>query len=346
MPTASHSFACPPGDNAGHMSNHGAAVPLALAVYFELDLGGLMRRREFLAAGIAARVALAKQRIGPARVSAISDEIARSPADAIAFVKQYGLHAVELRSVPGARSTYAFLPEPELRAAARELADSGIRVSFLNTPMLKFTLPGTNPVRRGQETAEQHRNRIAAHQARFDRRMDDLRKAINAAHILGVDKVRVFTFLRVEEPATLLPRIAEILSEMAEVAGREKVHLLVENEGSTNVATCAETAALMKLLTSRWIGINWDALNGHSRHETPFPDGYNLLPKKRIGNVQIKGKSLLKGPQWLDWAAIFRALDKDAYTGFVGLETHIFGATQIQASHDSMREILRITGVS
>ena len=305
-----------------------------------------MRRREFLAASLAARFALAKQRIGPARISAISDEIARTPADAIAFLKQYGLHAVELRGVPGARSTYAFLPEPELRVAAREFAENGIRVSFLNTPMLKFTLPGTSPVRRRPETEEQRRNRIAADEARFERRMDDLRKAINAAHILGVDRVRVFTFLRVEEPMALLPRIAEILSEMAEAAGREKVRLLVENEGSTNVGTCAETAALMKLLPSKWIGINWDALNGLSRQETPFPDGYNLLPNKRIGNVQIKGRSVLKGPQWLDWAAIFRALDKDGYSGYVGLETHIFGETQIQASHDSMREILRITGVS
>jgi hypothetical protein len=37
-------------------------------------------------------------------------------------------------------------------------------------------------------------------------------------------------------------------------------------------------------------------------------------------------------------------MTKDGYTGNFGLETHIFGEGQIQASHDSMKEILRILG--
>ena len=71
------------------------------------------------------------------------------------------------------------------------------------------------------------------------------------------------------------------------------------------------------------------------------PEGYAALPKKKIRNVQIKGKSIL-GPQLLDWTGIFNALEKDGYTGKVGLETHIFGDGQIQASHDSMKAILKL----
>jgi L-ribulose-5-phosphate 3-epimerase len=306
----------------------------------------VVRRRDFIIAGLGARALFAKQRIDRGRVSAITDEIAKSPSGAIAFIKQYGLKWVELRGVPGRGGTYAFLPEPELRAAAKELADHGIRVSFLNTPLLKFSLPGTNPIRRRPESGEERAVRIARDAERFERRMDDLKNAIRAAQIFGVDKIRVFTFHRVEEPRKLLPRIAGLLSEMAEAAGKEGVHLLVENEGSCNVASCAELAALMEMLPSRWIGINWDALNGTSQKETPFPDGYGLLPKERVGNVQIKGRSVLDGSQRLDWAAILRALENDGYHGCVGLETHIFGETQIQASHDSMREILRIVEAS
>ena len=50
----------------------------------------------------------------------------------------------------------------------------------------------------------------------------------------------------------------------------------------------------------------------------------------------------MDGPQKLDWRAIFDGLVKDGYKGQVGLETHIFGDGQIQASHDSMKEILKI----
>jgi sugar phosphate isomerase/epimerase len=129
---------------------------------------------------------------------------------------------------------------------------------------------------------------------------------------------------------------------MTKVAEKEGVELLLENEGSCNIATSQELANFLKMVPSKALGINWDPLNGTSLKEIPFPDGYRLLPKKRIGNVQIKGRSILDGPQKLDWPAIFRALEKDGYRGHVGLETHIFGPEQVQKSHESMREILRI----
>ena len=52
----------------------------------------------------------------------------------------------------------------------------------------------------------------------------------------------------------------------------------------------------------------------------------------------------LRGVPASDWKAIFEAFDKDGYKEQFGLETHIFGEGQVQASHDSMREILRILG--
>ena len=101
-------------------------------------------------------------------------------------------------------------------------------------------------------------------------------------------------------------------------------------------------AELLKLLPSKWVGINWDPLNAEHMKEVAFPDGYNLLPAKRIQNVQIKGKSILEGPEWMDWAAIFRRLEKDGYRGQIGLETHIFGEIQVRKSHESMKAILKI----
>jgi sugar phosphate isomerase/epimerase len=102
-------------------------------------------------------------------------------------------------------------------------------------------------------------------------------------------------------------------------------------------------AALAKLLPAKAFGLNWDTLNGGTR-EVAFPDGYNLLPKERIGNVHIKGRAVLDGPQKLDWLAIFRRMAKDGYTGQFGLETHIDirGPGQIPASHQSMEAIIKV----
>jgi len=249
------------------------------------------------------------------RLSAITDEIAASPEGVIAFARQFGLRWVELRAVPGGRQYYASMDPGELRQVARLLADHGLRVSFLNTNLLKTWLPGT-------ETLRPEWQRPAEEKA-YERRLEDLDRALEAAHILGVDKIRVFTFRRARQPEQVLPRVAEVLEEMAERAAQAKVKLLVENEGSCNVATSEELAALMKLLPSPWVGINWDPYNGVRYGERPFPDGYRVLPRERIGNVQMKGRSILPGPEQFDWPAIFRTMLQDGYEGCFGLETHI-----------------------
>ena len=306
----------------------------------------MLTRRHLFAAAAAALPLSAKGRIDLPRISAITDEIAKSSQDAVAFAKQYGLRWVELRNVPGQRKEYFTLPEGELRSEAKLLDENGIRVSFLNTSLMKVAIPGIEPERWTKETPERREARQKTESGKFERRLDDLGKALRAARILGVDKVRVFTGWRGSDVKAHLPRVAEIINEMAPMAAKEKIFLLVENEGACNVATSTELAMLMKMVPSRWVGINWDPLNETSQKEVPYPAGYNLLPKKRIFNVQIKGKSILDGPQKLDWRAIFDGLVKDGYKGQVGLETHIFGDGQIQASHDSMKEILKIVSHS
>ena len=70
-----------------------------------------------------------------------------------------------------------------------------------------------------------------------------------------------------------------------------------------------------------------------------------MLPKKRIGNVQIKGKSLLPTYTPMDWRGIFDTLIKDGYKGQVGLETHTFVETKIQMSHECRKDLVRMWAV-
>jgi L-ribulose-5-phosphate 3-epimerase len=299
-----------------------------------------MTRRQLL--GMLAACGISKRgfaaHIDRSWLSVITDEAARSPREAMEFAQRHGLRFVELRGVPGAKRHYAAMSEAELKEAAREFREHGIQVSFFNSGLLKTTLPGTEPVFRRPETPGARSKRIASHTALFDSRLSDLRTNVRAAQILGADKIRVFGFLRTKEPLALIPRVAEILGEMAEIARGEGVQLLVENETACNVATSAELAALMRLMP-RSAGINWDPYNGKHFGENPFPDGYRLLPKDRIGNVQIKGKSVLFPDELMDWPTIFRTMAADGYRGKFGLETHIFDEHLIQHSHDAMAKL-------
>ena len=307
-----------------------------------------MTRRELLAFAAASTTALrARTHWDKSRISAITDEIANSTEEAIAFAHKYGLQCVEIRDrkTQGNRKEYFTLSEAEIKADAIRFASEGLKVTFVNTSLLKFAWPGMEAKRSRPETPEARTRRLEAEEKRWDARLDDLRAAIRCAHIIGCDKVRVFTGSRVEDPATVYPRVAETIGgEMAAIAEKEKIYLLIENEASQNVATSKELADILKLIPSRWIGENWDPHNAWGK-ENSFPDGYNLLPKKRILNVQVKGKGIMPdSPEKEDWKAILQALDRDAYKGKIGLETHIFDGTLIEAAHTSMAEIMRIVG--
>lgn len=301
-----------------------------------------IRRRECLLSLLALGGARAQSVLDPSRLSVITDEAARSPQEAIAFARKFGLRSVELRAVPGRRIHYADLPEQELRNAARELRENGLRVSFFNSGLLKTTLPGTEPVDAAHWSPEQRAARLARHQQAFDNRLEDLRRNIRAAQILGASQLRVFAFLRVQDPLSLFPRIAEILTEMAAVARQEGVRLLLENETSSNVATSEELARMLTLIPDPAFGINWDPMNGRRFGDIPFPDGYRALPRARLHNVQIKGHTVIDDRQLLDWRSIFATLTADGYAGCFGLETHIFDDRLIEHSHECMEILLRI----
>lgn len=304
-----------------------------------------MNRRQLLGASLAFPfTAWTKSaKIDRHRLSSITDESGTTPAEAIAFAQKHGLQWMEVRSVPGSKKHYADLTAEELKQAAQEFKDGGVKVSFFNSGQCKYLLPGTVALRPRQETAEQRSVRLAREQGMFDRREEDLRKSIRAAQALGTDKVRVFAFLRTVDPAKDMQRIVDVLGPLVKIAEKEGIRLTLENEVACNVARCDEMAAYMKAIPSKHFGLNWDALNGKHMQETAFPDGYRLIPKDKLWNVQIKGKSVLKGyTDWIDWAPIFTALEKNGYKEQVGLECHIFGPDLIAKSHESMVEMIRL----
>jgi hypothetical protein len=306
-----------------------------------------MDRRSFLAATLAAAVPApaATRRIDSSRISAITDEVARSAAEAIDFAHKFGMQWLSLRdmpSVPGTKRTAYYSMEPKaLQQVMGEFKDAGIRVSFLDTPFLKFDLPGTTPKRSRPEEPAAKEARLVREKALYDNRLADLRIGIRASQAFDCPQLRIFTFTRVADPESVFPRIAEVISELAAVAEKDGVRLLIENETTQNAGTSAETAKLLKLLP-RNVGVNWDSLNSLPLGEKTFPDGYESLPKDRIWNVHVKGKSLLDYPEHQDWPAILSALERDDFSGRLELETHISGDQQVPASHASMKEIMRL----
>ena len=101
-----------------------------------------------------------------------------------------------------------------------------------------------------------------------------------------------------------------------------------------------------------------NAVNAAMHGETPYPDGYDRLPKDRIGHVHCKDvarKPDGTGNEWaamgrglIDWVGQFRALKRDDFHNAISLETHWRGAgTAEESTRQSMagmKEQLRKAG--
>lgn len=302
-----------------------------------------MNRREWMLALAAAGLAQGKG-LDWSRFAVLTDEVAGSEADAIAFAKQYGLKWVELRDTPRAQDrtrkseTYFRMDPERLKQVRTDLKAAGLKVSFLNTGLLKFGLPGTELKMSKPETAENKNKREARQDALYADRMKDLDLAIRAAHILDVKQLRVFAFVRVVDVPAVWDRVANELGEYARVAEKGGITLLLENESSCNVATSKELADMTLKVNSKALGMNWDPDNTWAFGEKAWPEGYKELPLHKLGNVQMKAGNVI-GQRKIDWAAIIQQLNKDGYKGCIGLETHVFDGTLIEKAHLCMKEI-------
>jgi hypothetical protein len=300
-------------------------------------------RREALAALLGSPL-WAAAKLDRSRFTIIADEAGATPEAWVAFAKKYQLKWLELRAlmVDGNPMMLDMLTPAQLKPVAQRLKDEGIGVSFYNSALLKYTLPGTTAVLTEDWYEKLYARMGLTPDSMYAKRMDHLKRAIDVAHTVGAKMLRTFSFWRVKEPRSLFPRLVDLFGEMGSVAQAAGCKLLVETEYATNVATCEEMRDLMAKLPSSAIGINWDPQNSVGMEPDVFPTGYRKLPTARILNVQLKAEGLF-GEKKLDWGAIMKRLNSDGYQGLFGLETHHgSGPANFAMSHRCMDEMIRL----
>jgi sugar phosphate isomerase/epimerase len=153
---------------------------------------------------------------------------------------------------------------------------------------------------------------------------------MDMAKSFQTDRVRCFDFWRLEDQAPYRSAINDRLRDAAGKAAKRGIILVLENENSCNTATGAEAAKVLSAVQSPSFMLNWDPGNAAASGEIPYPDGYHLLPKDRIGHCHSKDAVKKgKGYDWapmgggmIDWAGQFKALKRDGYHFAVSLETH------------------------
>jgi L-ribulose-5-phosphate 3-epimerase len=296
-------------------------------------------RREFLSGMVALTAVTATSRLmsannsdSPFRVSVINDEISQDFGHACEVAsRDFGMHWIELRGMW--KKNIVNLDEKEVAEAKQILDKFQLKVTDIASPLFKTDWPGAPKSKFSEE---------GAFGANFTFQQQDevLDRAIAIGKTLGTDRIRCFDFWRLEDQSPHRAHMNEKLHNAAEKAAKNNMVLVLENEPSCNTATGAEAAKILADVTTPSFMLNWDPGNAAASGEIPYPDGYRLLPKDRIGHCHCKdavknGKKYDWAPMgggFIDWAGQFKALKQDGYHFAVSLETHWRGGSSAEDS--------------
>src|SRR5580658_1926886 len=302
-----------------------------------------MQRRQFLTgAGIAAAAFALypknswSQSKSLFRIAVINDEIS-ADFDHVCYVisHDFGLRWIELRSMWG--KNVMDLSDDQIAEVKKILTKYNLKVTDIASPLFKTDWPDAPRSPYGSK-GDMH----GAVEVAFKHQDELLERSISLAKQFNTGKVRCFDFWRLDDVAPYRAAIDEKLRSAAEIAGKQNILLVLENEFECNTATGREATRTLNAIPSPHLALNWDPGNAVMRGELDaFPAAWDTLPKNRIHHCHVKnavknadGKIEWApvGTGYIDWAAQFRALRQIGYHDAVSLETHWHGAATPEES--------------
>ena len=284
------------------------------------------------------------------KLSVITDEISQDFGHALEVAaNEFGVGFVEMRALW--KKNIVNLDEKEIAEAKKLLAQYGLKVTDIASPLFKVDWPGA-PKSKYSPKGDSYAASFS-----FEQQDEVLERATAMARAFGTNKVRLFDFWRLEDNQPYRKDMDEKLRDISDKAAKKDIVLVLENEFECNTATGPEAARTLAAVKNKNFFLNWDPANAAKLGDKVFPEGYALLPKDRIGHMHLKDvKRNTDGSyDWecmglgiIDYEAQFRAMMRDGYRGTMSLETHWNGAGNMEeSSRQSMagtKELLRKAG--
>lgn len=295
-----------------------------------------------LASGSAFR--LRAGRTNAFKLGIITDELTDQLEDALAFLTRYHLRWCELREIWG--KNIMNLSKEELDRARKLIDNAGLKVSDLGSPIFKWNLPQM-PANANEKRDEFHASFVESDADRV------LEQSFTLARHFGTNKIRIFSYWRVQEPGRVYKFVRERLAQAAQQAAKNDMVLVLENEPSCNIGTGEELGHLLKDINSKALRGNWDPGNAAMLNEIPYPNGYEavrgLFSHMHIKDVRKNAATGRKewapvGGGYIDWKGQIQALRKDGYDGTMSLETHYLRADRdkVESTRESLEGLLKI----
>src|SRR4051812_23960741 len=212
----------------------------------------------------------------PFRVAVINDEITQDFGRSCEIAsKEFGMQWIELRGMWN--KTLARLDAKEIAEARSILERNKLRVTDIASPLFKVDWKDA-PKSKFSPKRDQFNADFT-----FDQQDELLERCIELAKAFNTDRIRCFDFWRLDDPTPYRAAMNQKLLDAANKVGKKGIILVIENEMACNTGTGAEAAKVLAAVQSPHFMLNWDPGNAATLDEVPYPAGYNLLPKNRIG---------------------------------------------------------------
>jgi L-ribulose-5-phosphate 3-epimerase len=309
-------------------------------------------RRSFLTASLLAGTGvgwtLPQAGHGPSpytfKLGIITDEVTQDLQQALDFISSYSLGYCELREIWN--KNLMNLSTEGLERVRELIQEHHLHVSDIASPVFKYNLPEM-PARPAEK-----RDTFLANFTDQDTE-ELLHKSCKLARFFGTDKVRIFSYWRVEEPAKAYPYVRRRLAKAAALAARERITLVLENEHECNIGTGKELGWVLRDVNAPSLRGLWDPGNATVLNEVPYPDGYNEV-RGLFSHMHIKDSRRDPKTGKVEWAPVgggsidfrgqFKALRDDAYAGTMSLETHYRrpDGNSAESTRESLEGLLKV----
>jgi sugar phosphate isomerase/epimerase len=240
-------------------------------------------------------------------LSGFGDEIDADPVVQLSVLEALGARHLELR---GAWETGVLAFDDRQRTTLRKLlGERGFGVSALASPLGKVSL-----------------------ELPVEAEVTRLGTAIDLARFFSTRYIRMFSFYQEgRDPAGMRDEVLVRLRAMADLAEREDIVLLHENEKDIYGDTPDRVVDLIESVGSDHLRVAWDAANFVQVGARPFTDAYARL-RPYLDYLQIKdalaadGQVVAAGEGDGEVVETLTALRDDGYQGFISLEPHLSAA--------------------
>ncbi len=237
-------------------------------------------------------------------ISGFSDEIDEKIEKQFACLNRLGISYFEPRGING--KNIADLTEQERKSLKREMDASGIKASSIGSPIGKIRITDD-----------------------FAPHLEKLKQVMATAQTLDTKYIRIFSFFipKGEDPARYRSRVMERMAKMLELAEKEGVVLLHENEKEIYGDTARRCKDIFDSVPSPALGCVFDPANFVQCGQEVYPQAYDLLSGHicylHIKDAKEDGTVVPAGYGCGGLRDVFARLAERKYHGFVSLEPHL-----------------------